>query len=412
MNIGVVGCGSIATEAHLPALLERQTSVNAFYDVDPVRAANYQRHLAGALAPSPSWEAVVSAPDVELVILSTPPGAARLEMVRAALTAGKHVLVEKPMAATLEEADQMLAAARGSKQLLAVVNNYLFTPEIKAIRKFLEDGVVGELLFAGFEALGIGQGVVRSTSYQRNDTDFYSQPDSEVEYKKAQPWLRRSWRGRAATAAGGALMEYGIHVVAMAQLLFGRPASSVSAVLATLDDPALSGGTGEDFASVTWEYPGLGVALLSFSMAPFHFSPGQSHRHGGMHMLCSEGSISVEYGSLGTGPHDPAQRIIAKRGNEEWVIEFPKLTFAERRGQIFGDMFANVFDAISSGGVPIVSGELGRSVFEQMLGAYRAAAEGRRVELPMPTDDRFYRGGVISLERYARLEPGGDSGVG
>lgn len=396
VRVGVLGCGYIATEAHLPALLDAGAEIMAFFDPNPARSENYARRLPGRQA-SPRWEEVVTHPDVDLVVSSSPP-AARLDAVLVALAAGKHVLVEKPMASTLADADRMIEAAAAAGRTLAVVNNFIFYPEVLAIRDLLASGVVGEPRLASFEALGMGQGVVQLNAYGSASTTFFNQPSSELEYAKALDLMQQGWRGRAVTAAGGALMEYGIHVAAVAHEFFQAEAVEVGAVLATLADRSLAGGTGEDYASVTWRFPGGGIAELRFSLFPFDFTPGRLHRRGGMHLLCSEGSITVEYPGQGEGPHGAARRIVARHGGQEVVRAMPEVDFAQRRHAGFRDLFSDLFAAMSTGREPRASARLGRSSFELMLAAYRANAAGCRISLPLPLDDDLYRGGAYALE--------------
>ncbi|MFE0875069.1 Gfo/Idh/MocA family protein [Streptomyces smyrnaeus] len=165
------------------------------------------RAAAGRLgwaAAETDWRALIARPDVQLVDICTP-GDSHAEIAVAALEAGKHVLCEKPLANTVEEAEAMVAAARAARargQVAMVGFNYRRTPALALARRMVADGRLGEL--------------------------------RHIRVSYLQDWLvdpafPLAWRLRKETAGSGALGDLGAHAVDLAQHLAGSHLAGVSA---------------------------------------------------------------------------------------------------------------------------------------------------------------------------------------
>jgi predicted dehydrogenase len=166
--------------------------VAAVADVEASRAADVAA-TAGAASTSPAE--LVQRADVDAVVVATPEGD-HLEAVTAALAAGKHVLVEKPLAADTAEARQMVEAARQADRCLAVAHVLRFDPAYGGARRALLAGQLGELVHAA---------VRRNTSV--GDADRLAGRTSIVDYLAvhdidALQWVtgRRVVRVRAQSA--------------------------------------------------------------------------------------------------------------------------------------------------------------------------------------------------------------------
>lgn len=93
---------------------------------------------------STDWREVVESPDIDVVDINTP-NDSHAEIAIAAATAGKHVLCEKPLALTVEQCEQMLAAARKARVVHMVCHNYRRIPAVAHAKKMIEDGAIGEI---------------------------------------------------------------------------------------------------------------------------------------------------------------------------------------------------------------------------------------------------------------------------
>ena len=175
-----------------------------FFDVDPVprMAAISGRDEVGVreAADSLGWESyetdyrrLIERDDVGLVDVVTP-GNTHREIVLAALEAGKHVICEKPLANTLAEAGEMLAAAREAGTINTVSFNYRRAPAVQLAKKLIDEGRLGTIRHW------------RATYLQ----DFIMDPQFPL-----------IWRLRKELAGSGALGDIGAHIVDLSQFLIG-----------------------------------------------------------------------------------------------------------------------------------------------------------------------------------------------
>ncbi|MDQ0584456.1 Gfo/Idh/MocA family protein [Streptomyces rishiriensis] len=174
-------------------------------DPSAVRAAA-DRH--GWAATETDWRALIARDDVDLIDICTP-GDSHAEIAVAALAAGKHVLCEKPLANTVEEAETMARAAEAaySRGQLAMVGfNYRRVPATALARRMVAEGRLGTLRH------------VRVTYLQ----DWLVDRDFPL-----------TWRLRKELAGSGSLGDLGAHIVDLAQHLTGERLAGVSAITET-----------------------------------------------------------------------------------------------------------------------------------------------------------------------------------
>src|SRR5262245_11145127 len=132
MKVGIVGCGQIAT-VHIPYIRALpDTTIVAVTDHDPARASEMAARF-GIAGVSRTVDELVARHRPDVVHILTPPQT-HAPLALQAMHAGCHVLVEKPMAVNLEEAEAMEAAARLRGVKLCVDHNHLFDPAVVAAR--------------------------------------------------------------------------------------------------------------------------------------------------------------------------------------------------------------------------------------------------------------------------------------
>lgn len=148
-RIGVVGAGGIVTGSHLPAYRSRGWTVSRIAS-RTLAAAQVAATAFGIPEASDDWRTVVTADDVDVVDISLPPHL-QPEVCAAAFAAGKHVLVQKPMAVDLATAITMVDAADAAGVQFAVNQNGRWDPSIRACRRLIDDGVFGQLVTASMQ---------------------------------------------------------------------------------------------------------------------------------------------------------------------------------------------------------------------------------------------------------------------
>lgn len=179
LGLAFLGCGYAARLA-AGALRGQKDDVRChFASRDAARAQAFARELGGASSFG-SYQAALESPEVDVALVLLPPDQ-HLEWTLKALTAGKHVIVEKPPFLRASDFDAVEDAARRAGRQVLVAENYYYKPLTRSLRRLLGEGVIGDVRFLYVNAL--------------------------KEQKVS------GWRTEAAVAGGGALFEGGIHWV-------------------------------------------------------------------------------------------------------------------------------------------------------------------------------------------------------
>ena len=144
LKTGIIGCGRVAWERHLPAVARnRSICVTATADTDGGRSARFAERLGAAHAFT-SYSELLARPDVDAVAVLTPAGS-HAEIGLAALDAGKHLLVEKPLALTLGDCDRLIERASRTNLKVVVGFNLRWHRLIGEASELLARGGVGRI---------------------------------------------------------------------------------------------------------------------------------------------------------------------------------------------------------------------------------------------------------------------------
>jgi predicted dehydrogenase len=143
VRVGLLGYGMIGHEHSRAVRAVPGLELAAVCDASPERRDAARRYSPGVRTCRDADD-LVEDDGVDLVIVSTPP-VSHARWARAALKAGRHVVVEKPFAITTDEADEVLALAAEQDRLALVYQNRRFDPDHLAVRRAVRDGRVGEL---------------------------------------------------------------------------------------------------------------------------------------------------------------------------------------------------------------------------------------------------------------------------
>ncbi|UFU06904.1 Gfo/Idh/MocA family protein [Ruania halotolerans] len=192
VRFGVIGVGIIGRQ-HVARLLADNGTAEL------VAIADSSEDAARAVAAEYGTEAMplgslLARADVDAIVIAIPSGL-HADVAVAALEAGKHVLLEKPIDVTVEAADRIIAAERRSGRVLSVVSQRRFLPESQFLHRSIRSGVFGSITSATVEIA-----LWRTQEYYDSG----------------------AWRGTWALDGGGALMNQGVHMVDMILWLLGE----------------------------------------------------------------------------------------------------------------------------------------------------------------------------------------------
>jgi predicted dehydrogenase len=146
MNVGIVGCGEIS-KVHADAIMEtKKCTIVSVCDLKEERAAALAKKYSVPKIYT-DFSKMLQEENLDIVHVTTPPQVHE-HMCIEAMDSGCNVLVEKPMCMTIKEADNMIEAAKRNAVKLGVVHSFLFTPAISNALKMVENGEIGDLLWA------------------------------------------------------------------------------------------------------------------------------------------------------------------------------------------------------------------------------------------------------------------------
>ena len=326
VRIGILGGGGIAT-AHLNAYaaVSDRATVTAIADVDEEALARREAET-GATGYTDFTE-LVQDENVDAIDICLPHHL-HTPAILAAAAAGKHILCEKPLCLTPEEAKQVSEAVRTAGVTLMCAHNQLFMPAVAKAKEILDAGTLGEV----YE--------VRTTDSFYNDFD----PDS------------MGWRANAATSGGGELIDTGYHPTYLMLHLAGAVPTSAFAMLST---HRLKFMEGEDSAQVLVRFDSGAVGQMVTSWA-YQAAPGTDRF-----------SVVGEKGSLSS---DGSTLRVQVRGEEEQVFEHEEV-------ETFAAEIAHFVDVLTTGERPLNTEVEGVSVLGVILAAYESSRTGTMADV-------------------------------
>lgn len=321
---GILGCGRVAERRiapvfpHIPG-----TTLAAFCSRDIAKAEMFRSRFGAGRAHG-AFEDFLADDVIEAVYVAGP-NHLHAEQTLACLAAGKHVLVDKPMATTSADAEAMAAAARANGRILGVMHQQRFHPANMHLIRLRDDGVLGKLNLLRVQV-----------------AMWYSAKDN--------------WRGDPVVSGGGACMDLAPHTLDLLLEVAGA-IKRVSAQTRTLQFPL----DVEDFCAATLEFASGAVGLIDLSYCCHHYG-------GRVEAFGSEGSFLVDGSMQTTGVYNTWLR----RGNE---VEPWQQSVCST--DCYRDAIEDFTDAVRRGGEPAINMNDGIRVL-RVIEAIYASAESRR----------------------------------
>ncbi|MEN8230374.1 MAG: Gfo/Idh/MocA family oxidoreductase [Bacteroidota bacterium] len=361
-KVGIVGLGKVA---HLHAEALREINTAEFI-------AGCSRSLSKAKAfsskyggkPFDNITKMVREADLNLVIICTPhPN--HVEPTVEALEAGAHVLVEKPLASTLQDCDTMIESARNANLKLGVISQRRWYPPTLRVKRAIDDGKIGKPVLGTINMLG-----------WRDEAYYNSDP----------------WRGTWELEGGGVMVNQAPHQLDLFCWLMG-PIDEVYGHRANLNHPYIEV---EDtaLAIVKFRSGAIGNIIVSNSQKPGIFGKIQVHGENGASV-----GVQTEGGAMFIAGMSP---ITEPPVNDLWTIpgEEHKLgEFTKEDNELFEKVDPMVYfirlqieeylDALDNNREPLVNGEEARRTVELFTAIYRSTRDNKPVKLPLsPETDR------------------------
>ncbi|RCK71246.1 gfo/Idh/MocA family oxidoreductase [Desertihabitans brevis] len=363
IKVAVIGTGNISP-AHLEAYrsFPDRCQVVALADIVPQKAeaARERFGLTDARVHASHTE-LLERGDVDLVSVCTPPSTHEQISVDA-LSAGVHVLCEKPMAPSLAACDAILAAEQAGGALFSSVAQNRFRDDVVRFKAALDSGLAG--------------------------------PVSRVEVTSAWwrglPYYDLWWRGTWEQEGGGCTLNHAVHHIDLLLWLMGAP----QAVTAVLTNAAHENAEIEDLSVAVLSYQ-RALATVTSSVVD-HGERQQMVVQGRAASIALDGDVVADVTQPNGFPVPGGDPALVER-LRTLAAEQPPLAHTGHTGQV-----DDVLTAIEQGRRPVVDGHDGRRTIELITAIYRAGVERRTVDLPLAADDPWSLPGTLT-ERAPRF---------
>ncbi|MBW4660805.1 MAG: Gfo/Idh/MocA family oxidoreductase [Drouetiella hepatica Uher 2000/2452] len=281
MKVAVIGCGLIGKRRSQTAMEHPLSELAIVVDINPAAAEAVAAQYGCESATD--WKAAIAHPDIDIVAVATHNGLLA-EIAIAALQAGKHVLIEKPMGRNLAEALKMAEAAKAANRILKIGFNHRYHPALAKAYDLFQAGAIGEII---------------------NIRARYGHG--------GRPGYENEWRGNPELAGGGELTDQGVHIADLIHWFAGLPTEAFAYLQTAI-----------------WPIQPLednGFGLFRFgdgAIASFHTSWTQWKNLFSFEIYGQKGSLTIE----GLGKSYGIERLtIAYRKPEGGVPDLEDLVF-------------------------------------------------------------------------------------
>lgn len=349
IRIGVIGTGSIS-EMHLQGYAKNQTAeLVAVCDLNKERAERAAQKYNAKLVYT-DYNELLANPEIDAVSICTWNNT-HAEIAIAAVKAGKHVLVEKPLCRTVEEALQVQEAVRASGKVLQVGFVRRYDSNVELVRSFIDNGEFGNIYYA------------KASSLRR-----YGNPGG--------------WFSDINRSGGGPLIDIGVHVIDLTWFLMGKPkvksisantyrqlgnranVQHLSAYRAADFDPSVN--TVEDLANALIRFENGASLLVDVSFT--------------LHAKKDEGVVRL-YGEKGGFEIDPELAIVTEKHNAILNVEPQTDSRSFQFERAFQNEVNHFIDCIQQGKDPMSPVEDGVEIMKILCGIYESAAKGEEIQL-------------------------------
>lgn len=352
IGFGILGCGMIA-HFHARAIAElKGARLRAVVSSQLSHGQSVVHAYGKPVDIHANERELLSRNDIDIVCICTPSGAHLEPAVRAA-SAGKHVVVEKPLEITLKRCDALINACRSRKIQLCTIFPSRFSDANIELKRAIDAGRFGRLTLA----------------------------DTTVKWWRPQSYYDSGgWRGTWKLDGGGALMNQAIHNVDLLQAMMGE-VSEVAAFGGRLAHDRIEV---EDAAVAALRFANGGLGTITATTAAFPGLLKTIAVHG------DQGSVVIEQDHIVTwefakpSAQDKRVHDLSRTSSTSGGASDPKaISHVGHTRQL-----ADFVRAVRTGNPPLVDGPEGRKAVEIILAIYQSQATGKVVKLPLARDPK------------------------
>lgn len=325
----------MVADTHAKALQElvNDVTVKGVFSRSPTSRSEFAQRFGWE--PVPSFDALIDDESIDALIILTPPDA-RMPIVEAAASAGKHLLVEKPLERTFDAADRIVETCARNKVTLAVTFQNRFRPAAMALKRLLQSEAMGRL--ASIEIA--------------------------VPWWRPQSYYDEPGRGTFARDGGGVLITQAIHTLDLVCWLIGGARSVQAAVGTTL----LHRMEAEDFVVAGIEFAEGVLGALFATTASYAGAPEF------IKLNCTDASATLRGGMLKVDWHDGRTEQFGEQGNTGAGAN--PMAFGH---QLHRHLIKDFVDALAKGREPMVPGHQALQVHKLIDALQESGRQQRRI---------------------------------
>ncbi|WP_312469064.1 Gfo/Idh/MocA family oxidoreductase [Neobacillus sp.] len=344
LRYAIIGCGRISPN-HIAAAIENELEIVALCDIEleNIKDKMSKFNLPPSTPQYTDYNELLAKEKPQLVAICTESGK-HGQIALDCIEAGSHLIIEKPIALSLEETDAIIKKAKEKNIKVSACHQNRFNKSIQKIREAVEEERFGRLLH--------GTAHIR---WNRGE-----------EYYKQAPW-RGTWE-----QDGGALMNQCLHNIDLLRWMMGGEIIEVVGMTDNLKHNFI-------------EAEDLGMALIKFSNGSYGIVEGTTNIYPNnleetLYLFGEKGTVKAG----GKSVNLIEEWQFADKLDDPYEV---KEKYQENPSNVYGfghnPLYADVIDAIQNDRPPFVTAEDGRRALELVLAIYKSAAEGKSVKLPL-----------------------------
>ncbi len=352
IKVAIIGTGAISS-AHIEGYLKLKDrcQIVALCDLYPEKAESKRDQYGLDAVIVKDYKELLDQ-EIDLVSVCMPPFV-HAPVTIDFLSAGSHVIVEKPMASSLEECDAMIKAAEQSGKVLSVIAQNRFRNPIMKLKHIVDSGLAGRILHAQVDSF----------------------------WWRGHCYYDLWWRGTWEKEGGGPTLNHAVHHIDALLWMLGQP----SELQAYMSNVAHDNAEVEDLSIAILKYPNGSLGQITSSVV--HHGEEQQFIFQGEHARISAPWRVTASRSLPNG--FPEREPSLEERIQQYYSELPDLPYEGHTAQI-----DNVLNAIETGAPVLIDGVSGRNTLELIMSIYKSASTGERLSFPCSRTILFIRGRV------------------